>query len=429
VTRGRTGRLFTALNGMASGAVWTAIAAVFARGAPLLYSIIIARSLGKEAAGQFSIVHTTGLLVIALTGPGLHTVATKELARRHGGGDAGQRLVASVMRAAWLMGVVGSCALVLAADWIVANVLGNSALASAIRFGGGFVVLFGTLAAVGNGALLGLHRFRSIAAANFISGAVGLVAVSVGALGAGVTGASLGLAGAYAANYLMLRRGLEVRTQGESSQDAVIGTRRWIHMSLPLSVSYGIYGGANWLAIAALGRSTHGYGAVAMFSVGNQWQTAILFLPTALSAVLLPRLSRLLSMEDSAGFDHTFRAALLTNIGLGVIGMLVVIVCAQLLLTLYGPEFRGGETTLRIMALASIPVICSNLTSQVLYARGMLRASIWTQLSYAVALIGLALWLVPTYGSLGLALATAGGHCVLAVANGTAIAAARIRGQ
>jgi O-antigen/teichoic acid export membrane protein len=424
VNRARIARLFTPLSGMTSGAVWTAIAAIFARGAPLLYSIVIARSLGKEVAGQFSIVQSTAMLVVGLTGPGLHTVATKELAGRDAGGG-GQSLVVSAIRAAWLMGLVGSAALVLAADWIAANVLGGSTLAAAIRLGGSLVVLFGTLVAVGNGVLLGLHRFRPIAEANFVSGTVGLVAVSLGAIAAGVTGAVIGLGGAYAANYFMLRRGFGVRTQGRPARDAIVGTRRWIQMSLPLSVSYGIYGVANWLAIAALGRSAHGYGAVAVFYVGNQWQTAILFLPTALSVVLLPRLSRLLSLEDSAGFHHTFGVTLLTNIGLGIAGVLVVVICAQPLLTLYGPEFRDGEATLRVMALGSIPVIVSNLTSQVLYARGMLRAAMWIQVPYTLALMALAVWLIPAHGALGLALANAGAHCVLAIANGTVIAIER----
>jgi len=417
------------LNGMTSGAVWMAIAAIFARGAPLLYSIIIARTLGKEAAGQFSIVQNTGLLVLALTAPGLHTVATKEFAQRNAKGGIGKSQVGSVMLAAWLMGLIGSAALVLTADWIVAKVLlSDSALTVAIRIGGGLLVLFGTVSAVGSGALIGLQRLRSIATAQFISGAVGVAAVSLGAAVAGVTGALVGFSAAYAVNYLMLQRGLGARAYASTLGADIAQVRHWVLMALPLSVSYGITAAGNWLTISALGRSAHGFGAVAMFSVGNQWQTAILFLPTALSVVLLPRLSRLLALRDAASFQHTFGAVLLTSLGLGIGGVFVVVICARPLLALYGPEFRDGETILRVIALGAIPVIFSNVTSQVLYARGMLRASIWTQLPYAAALVALALWLIPRYGALGLALATAGAHCVLAIANGTAVAVERSAG-
>jgi peptidoglycan biosynthesis protein MviN/MurJ (putative lipid II flippase) len=75
------------------------------------------------------------------------------------------------------------------------------------------------------------------------------------------------------------------------------------------------------------------------------------------------------------------------------------------------------------MAFGSVPVIFANLTSQVLYARAMLRAAVWSQLMYGIAVLALASWLIPESGACGLALATAFAHCVLAAGNVMAIAA------
>lgn len=420
-----TGKFRAVVDGMASGAAWSAIGAIFSRGALMLYAVIIARCLGKEAAGYFSIVQSTGLLVLSLTAPGLHTAATKELARRNETDTANGAIVSSIVRAAWLMGLLGGGALFVSGDLIVTKILNVPALAVATSVGGGLIVLFGTLAGVCGGALVGLHRFRPIAMANFASGAVGLVVVSLGAVAGGVTGAVIGLAVTYTVNYILLRRALPANAARSEVERDMRNAAQLIRASLPLVVSYSIYGLSNWLAVCILGRSAHSYGAVASFAVGNQWQTAILFLPSALSLALLPRLTGLLSLGDATRFRHTFAVTLAANLGLASVGVVLVTVCARLVLRLYGPEFAGGEPILYAMALGSIPVVLANLTSQVVYAKAMMRAAVSTQVAYGVVLVALAAWLVPSFGALGLALATVGGHCALAVGNALAIVAAR----
>ena len=74
------------------------------------------------------------------------------------------------------------------------------------------------------------------------------------------------------------------------------------------------------------------------------------------------------------------------------------------------------------MAIASIPVTVANLTSQVMYAQGLIVGSLCAQTSYAAALLILSGWLITDAGAFGLAVATASAHCVLIGANVAAIA-------
>lgn len=414
--------LTAAVDRLAAGAAWTAIGAVFSRGAPLLYAIIIARSLGREAAGEFAMVQSTGAAVLTLTGPGLHTVATRVFAQQREAGVDTAFSVGQIIRSAWTMGLIGAVALALAAGWTATHILGAGQLASATRTGGGLMVLFGTLSTVCAGALLGLHRFRSIAAANFVTGAIGVAGVSCGAIFGGVTGAALGLAVSYAAGYLVLRKALPKASSAQPPPRDSEGMQQFMRSSVLLGAAYAINGASNWAAMSGLARSSHGYADVALFAVANQWQTAILFIPSAFSIVLLPRLSGLLWRRDGPALRQTLAATLLVNVVLACAGIVVVVLCAQGLLRLYGPAFVGGEATIYAMAIASIPVTVANLTSQVMYAQGLMVGSLCAQTSYAAALLMLSGWLISDAGAFGLAVATAGAHCALIGANVVAIA-------
>jgi len=195
-----------------------------------------------------------------------------------------------------------------------------------------------------------------------------------------------------------------------------------------LGVCHGIYAAGNWFAMSSLARSPHGFADVALFAVANQWQTAILFVPSALSFVLLPRLSGLIGRGDRDMFRDTFAATLVVNVMLAVVGILVVVLLAPAILALYGPAFRGGEPAVYAMALAAVPVAVANLTSQALFAKGMMRASALTQMAYGVTIVALAACLIPAAGAFGLAVATAGAHCCLALGNALALAVANRQG-
>jgi len=422
-------KLASVMHRMAGAAAWTVAAAGFSRGAGLVYAIIIARLIGKEEAGEFAMVQNTGTLLLTLTGSGLHTIAAKELAQRDEVGRATAPVIASITRAAWLAGLAGCLALVLAGDWIVTALFGAANLASATRFGGGLIVLFGTLLAARTGALLGMNRFRSIALSHLVTGVFGLLGVWSGAMLAGVTGAAIGLGASSAVGYVVLQKAISVAGRSQRGPLESEKSRELARSLAMLGLCYGIYAAGNWFAMSSLARSSHGFADVALFAVANQWQTAILFVPSALSFVLLPRLSGLIGRGDRGMFRDTFAATLVVNVLLAVVGILVVVLLAPAILALYGPAFRGGEPTVYAMAIASIPVTVANLTSQALFAKGMMRASALAQMTYGVAIVALAAWLIPAAGAFGLAVATAGAHCCLALGNALALTAANREGS
>jgi O-antigen/teichoic acid export membrane protein len=68
-------------EGLLSATFWNGIAAVLARGLPILGMLLAARILGREAFGQLGIVHSTAMMLQVFAVAGLGVTATTFIAR------------------------------------------------------------------------------------------------------------------------------------------------------------------------------------------------------------------------------------------------------------------------------------------------------------------------------------------------------------
>jgi O-antigen/teichoic acid export membrane protein len=135
-----------------------------------------------------------------------------------------------------------------------------------------------------------------------------------------------------------------------------------------------------------------GYAALGVFIAADKWRQLVLFLPTSLSAIILPMLSNLHGTKNTGGYRQVFSAN-------------VLVIFSGPAMSAYGSDYQAGRVTLIILSASAVAVVLNNVLGQVLVSLG----SIWWRCGLDVALAVLlalsAWWLIPTYQENGLALA------------------------
>jgi O-antigen/teichoic acid export membrane protein len=151
-----------------------------------------------------------------------------------------------------------------------------------------------------------------------------------------------------------------------------------------------------------------------LYSVAVAWSEALFQLPTALAAVHRPDLVRASRRETARQTGVVFRAAVLVTLPLALV---IVAAAPFLCVTVFGDDFRGSVTELRVLAGGAFGILAVKLLGNALTAQGkpiLETAAIGIAFTVTVTLD---LLLVPPYGGLGAAVAssiayTAGGVAV-----------------
>jgi O-antigen/teichoic acid export membrane protein len=154
-----------------------------------------------------------------------------------------------------------------------------------------------------------------------------------------------------------------------------------------------------------------------LYSVAVAWAEALWYLPTTLAAVQRPDLVRATRREAARVGALVFRAAMLLTI---VVGAGMIVAAPFLTVTIFGESFEGSIDDLRVLVAGALGVGALKLLGNALTAqRFPVHASVAIGLGF-VATIILDIVLIPPYGGLGAALAsalayTAGGIAVAVI--------------
>jgi O-antigen/teichoic acid export membrane protein len=129
--------------------------------------------------------------------------------------------------------------------------------------------------------------------------------------------------------------------------------------------------------------------------------------------------SRALTVEaakDQAQLHAYGRVMLGHTLKLLLPAVAVVLLCAPLILGVFGPEYAaGGTLTLRLLALAPLPHAIVLLALVTARLQQRLREVIAIQAATSITILGTSLALVGTYGGEGAAIGWLGGQTVIAV--------------
>ncbi len=369
-----------------------------------LYRILMARMLTPQEYGILSLALPLQFLVVVLGSAGIAPSVAKFVAEHRAKGELGRS--AAVAGAGLVYYTLAGAALALAfvvLSPIVAGAYGIESLSPVLQLSAA-ALPFGFALAVLTGVLQGTGRFGAMAALltslQFlrILLAAGAVAVSATAASA-VLGSTLGFAGV-----LALALPLTLRELGRGGMREF---RRLFYFSLPVSVSSALGFLLAFLDIILLGFYAPP-GEVGIYGAASPAARVALAFAMALSAVLLPRVSALSASGRRGELTRTlagsFRATVMV---LGGVSLITGIFAKELVVLLFGSTYAEAAEPLRVLVAGSFFYGLFSVSTGALQGLGKPEAPARI-LTLAVLLeVALCLLLIPEYGMMGAASASA----------------------
>lgn len=393
---------------MAKGAFWSFTGSAFAKAIVLVSSIFCAHILGKAEYGEFGMVRSTINMFVALGSAGMGVTASKYISE-YLRSDINRvaRIYKLTNYFAIITGVLVAIVVLLISSYLANNTLNAPHLSPALRIGA--LLLFVTIInGAQAGTISGFENFKALAINNFIGSCCESVLMLVGATLYGVSGAVLGFGSGYVALYfcnnITIKKHLsQLGVQRKQIHVQRTDLRLLYKFSLPAAISSMIVAPSYWL-VRTIVVNYGGFEELAMYEAADQWRAIILFIPSAISHIILPILSSTLA-ESKAQFWRVFKLNLIINVSVAAIIAAVVVILSPYIMTLYGSGYADG-TILMILALSTVFSALSNVIGVSIYSHaktwmGLLFNTIW-----AITMISLSYEFVKHgMGAKGMALA------------------------
>ncbi len=154
---------------------------------------------------------------------------------------------------------------------------------------------------------------------------------------------------------------------------------------------------------------------IGLYRVSKTLASVLLFLPTALTYLLLPMLSRLHAEGKKEEFQAISERTLKYMIYAGVpMAALFLVFPEELLSVLYGPQFGPGARSLQLLCLSSWLVALYAVASNILLVHARTRQILIVHMAGIAVNIAANLALIPVYAATGAALAYFAGSALTA---------------
>lgn len=391
---------------MMSGAFWSFTGTALGKFCVLLTGIICARILGKEQFGELGMVRSTIGMFIILGAGGIGVTATKFISSYRQ--DEPQH-AASIYRLSMLfslsLGILTTLLLLGFTGCLAESFLKSSELAYPLIIGSA-VLFLSILNSSENGTLAGLEDFRSIAINTLISSFVESACMIAGAYFYQIEGAIAGFAIGVLVLYLANKRSAlrSLRRAGIPTKTSHVAKEDWqliYKYCIPATLSALTVTPVFWLVRTLLVRG-EGYSELGSFEAADQWKVIILFVPGAISQIVLPIMA---SIKETAKFRRTLAGNILL---IGVVSALLAIptlFLAPVIMPLYGKTFTD-MAPLTYLAISTIPTALAQILEMTLYSRDRMWTCFAFNLLWGASAVVLSYYFLHTgQGAAGVALA------------------------
>ncbi|MGC4110226.1 MAG: polysaccharide biosynthesis C-terminal domain-containing protein [Nocardioides sp.] len=283
-------------------------------------------------------------------------------------------------------------AMLLSAIFLPAAVVMTVALASTRAFGG--VVPFNL---IGNVIVPGLRPI----------GMLVVIAMGGYATAAAFSWALPWLVGAVAALVVVVR---QVRRREDLAglpwqRDREVD-REIFSYSLPRSVMAGLEQAILWLDVILVG-SILGATQSGIYGSAARFVSAGVVVFTALRIVVAPRFSAMIAAREIDDLSHLYLVTTRWIVLFGSPAYLVLAVFSPTVLGWFGHRFTSGATAMTILCLGSIAILAAGNVQSLLLMSGQIRLGLVNKATVLACNLGLNLWLIPTMGINGAAVAWA----------------------
>lgn len=402
--------------------LWLTIVRLIGLAAAFAAAVLGARLLGQAGFGAAGVAITVGMVAAIVCNGGVN-IAVISLAGRYPQRRA-QVLAATALTAT--LGAIAS-ALIAAALAVVAST-GLGLPGRVDLFAAAALVAAGIVAfEFAGSALLALNGRRAYAIADLVRG-VGLLAaagvllalwrtdtafvLATGVAYVGAAAVALGVAHGGSRALIpawhpeLMRRGLAIGLRGQAGNVLQFLNLRLDLLLIPVLV---------------------GLPAAGIYLVAVRVSEVIGQVPGAVGSLIFPAVAQ---QDDPRSTALTERAIRMSMLVVGVAGALIVIAADPLIALVFGSAFGAATPSLRILALAIIPLSVARIMAADLKGRGRPGLVSLVMLATLVVTIALDLALIPPLGIAGAAIASLAAYtcsAALLVAAFAALTGSRLR--
>lgn len=403
---------------MLNGTFWSFTGTAAAKFIVLIAGIICARILGKDGYGELGIIRSTINVFITLGIAGLGVTATKFISEyRTNNLNRIPSIYSITTLFSILLAVITSVGIILFADLIASKSLNSPFLANDLRWGG-ILIFFTIMNGIQNGVLTGFERFKTIALNTLWGSIAEGIMMCMGAYYYDVTGAIIGYGLGYIIVFIYNRVAIRQIFKVHNINTNLFSFERsdlyiLYKFSIPAALASLLVAPVYWVIKSLLVR-TDGFSQLAIFEAADQWKIIILFIPSAISNVVLPILSSVVN-QSKQDFWKVLKINIYLNAGISFILTCIVCLFGSYIMNLYGKDF-GGSLTLIILCASTIFTSISTVVGLSISSRNKMWTGFAFNLLWAVFIIGLSYtFLSYNYGAKGLAMAILCSYALLSI--------------
>lgn len=342
---------------LAKGAFWSLTGTALAKFIVLISGIICAHVLEQEAYGEFNMVRSTINLFVVFGNAGLGLTATKyisEYKKKDKNHICSIYLLTNGFAA--ITGLIVTVLILALSNYLATETLKAPQLITPIRIGA--LLLFITVInGAQQGTLAGFEGFRSIACNTFLGSVAESILLLIGGYYWGVNGAVLGFGCGFIVLYICNHISIRKQFAKNCIQLSINNFKKNdLHLlykfSLPAALSSIMVAPVFWAVRTMLVRHTN-FSELAIYEAADQWKIIILFIPAALSNVLLPILSSISNSSEKEKYWKTLKYNIYANVAISSSIALLVCITSPYIMVLYGKGFTD-PWPLILLAISTI---------------------------------------------------------------------------
>ena len=392
---------------LASGAIWTFSGTAFAKLLVLVSGVLCAHVLGKAEYGELGMVRSTVGMFTVLGTAGLVVTATKYIAQYK---STSKEKVASIYkltnRFALITGLFVTALILILSNYLATETLKAPHLVNALRMGA-LMLFVCVINGAQGGTLYGFEDFKSIAINTLIGSIAEAGLMLVGAYYYGVFGALLGFGSGYIVLYFLnlisIKKNLKTFSIPQHNIKICKEDISLLYkFSLPALLSSLLVAPTIWVVKTMLVNKS-GFEELANFEAADYWKVIILYIPYAISTIILPILSDSKISDDKQKYWKIVKINIALNGGIAFICALMVALSSNLLVSLFGSNY-SDNLTMAVLAFSTVftsigNVVGLSLTSRSLMWQGFAFNVLWAVMTVTFSYISIS----HGFGSVGVA--------------------------
>lgn len=350
-------------NKFATDALWTIVGNLISKALILVSMIYIARIIGKESYGEFSLLRNSFILLTLFSTLGLGISVVKFVSNNYNKPEAFE-IYKTTQIITLIGGLVFSVFLIINANKISINLLKNENLIPYIYQMCIFLV-FNALNTTQINTLVGLHEFKLNAKISIIIGIESSLVYIISTYYFGFQGLIFTLILNSIITWLLYRHYLSKIFKNRGIERYKLNLNRLkelLSFSYPIALTEAIYSITTWTYMTTLATRIS-YGELGLLNASTIWVNTVLFIPTALSSFVLAKISQGFNTDINTR-NKILKTNILINLIITSIIGLSIIIFSNFIQKQYGTDFIGLQSILLFSILSTIPTSASNVINQ-----------------------------------------------------------------